>query len=116
MTYGNYNSKVAECLYVIRLVHEARSEFKDSFHILYQALETNKKTEDVDDDSLVLAILHRIGVVYQPLKEVEKSKEEINIMSSILRYQVSANDLDDQLFGTFEHDNDENHPQVASAA
>ena len=79
-------------------------------------METNKKTEDVDDDSLVLAILHRIGMVYQPLKEVEKSKEKINIMSSILRYQVSADDLDDQLFGTFEYDNDENHPQVASAA
>ena len=33
MTFGNNHSKVAECLYGIGLIHEAKSEFSDSINV-----------------------------------------------------------------------------------
>jgi len=43
--FGNNDSKAAECLYQIGLIHEARNEFKESLNALHQALAVNENGE-----------------------------------------------------------------------
>merc|ERR1712125_193616 len=86
MTYGNNHSKVAECLYQVGLIHEARAEDQAALNVFFQALVIMKKIQDGDDDGkeLALLLLHRITLVHSSMDDAEKSNDALQGINNIV--------------------------------
>jgi len=104
MLFGNNHSRVAECLYMIGLIHEAKAEFSESLNTLSQALAINKNAQDVDDDdddTLSLVILHRMGLIYQSIEDIDKSVEVFENLKNLIKLKAVDEDAEDRLLCSF---------------
>ena len=92
MAYGNDHSKVAECLYGIGLIHEARTEYSESLNVMSQALGVNENAYDDDDDTFSLVILHRIGMIYQSMEDIDKANKVFENLKNMIAMKGSDDD------------------------
>jgi len=119
MVFGNDHCKVAQCLYGIGLVHEANAEFSESLHVLSQALGINENADDDDDDdddTFSLVILHRIGLIYQSIEDVDKAIKVFENLKNIIKLKASDDEAEEKLLNTFGLNINIDSPQAAAAA
>ena len=115
MVFGNNHTKVAECLYGIGLIHEARAEFTESINVLSQALRINENAQDDDDDIFSLQILHKMGLIYQSKEEIDKAAVVFENLKNLIKLKVGEDDIK-ELFTIFGFLDDGRYPLVGAAA
>jgi len=116
MLFGNEHSLVAECLYGIGLIHEARSEFRESIDVLDQALTIAENTKDNDDDAFAIGILHRIGLIYQSIEETENAAVAFQNLEKMINMKASREVDGEKLFYLFGFNIDRELIHAAAAA
>jgi len=115
MRFGNDHSKVAECLYGIGLIHQARSEFRESLNSLHQALSIVDNTQG-DDDTFSL-ILHKIGITYQSMEDTDdKANNIFENIKNIIESKARSNFVNEVVFNIFGINIDDTSPPAAAAA
>jgi len=117
MTFGNNHSKVAECLYQVGLIHEARAEHQAALNVFFQALVIMKKIQDGDDDGkeLALLLLHRIALVHSSMDDAEKSNDALQSINNIVSNSF-GDDAKEIAFRILGYNVDDNFSQIAAAA
>ena len=115
---GNENCKVAQCLYGIGLIHEAKAEFIESLNVLSQALSINENAEDDDDedDTFSLVLLHRIGLIYQSIEDIDKAIKVFENLKNIIKLKFGDEKAEEKLLSTFGLSIINGSPQAAAAA
>merc|ERR1712232_867384 len=117
MTFGNNHSKVAECLYQVGLIHEARAEDQAALNVFFQALVIMKKIQDGDDDGkeLALLLLHRIALVHSSMDDAEKSNDALQSINNIVSNSF-GDDAKEIAFRILGYNVNDNFSQIAAAA
>lgn len=116
MRFGNDNSKVAECLYGIGLVHETRSEYGESLNALYQALIIVKNAQH-DDNAFSLLILHKIGIIYQSMEDTDDEANHVfENVKNIVKSKGRSDNVEEIESNIFGHNIDDASPPAAAAA
>jgi len=119
MNFGNDHIKIAECLFGIGLIYEARSEHKKSLKVLQRAFIIIQGAEDDDDDdnaTFLLVILHRIGLIYQSAGDIDRANALFEDLKNIIKSKSRNHDAKAKLFKKFGLDVNENNAQTAAAA
>ena len=95
MVFGNNHFKVAECLYGIAMIHEARAEIKQSLNVLCQAVVVYDSAENDEDDNFMLVMLHRIALICAEIEEPDEALKVLQNFKDVM--QLNAfNDIDVQ--------------------
>ena len=118
MVFGNSYFKVAECLYLIGLIHESRADFEEALNALCQALTVEENSPDDDDgdegQAFALAILHRISLIQGSI-DADNCINVLEKLNNIL--SKSSSDYDKVIvLSMFGHSTNEDSPQIAAAA
>ena len=113
MVFGNANFKVAECLYLIGLIHESRADFEEALNVLYQALTIEENSLDDDGEVFTLVTLHRIYLIQGSIG----ANDHINVLEKV--ENIFSNSIDNHAeiaLNIFGYNMYEDSPQMAAAA
>jgi len=119
MVFGNNHSEVAQCLYAIALIHEAKAEHTESLNVLSQALSINENAQDIDDDdddTLSLVILHKMSLIYQSIENVDKAMKIFENLKNLIKLKACDDEDEDKLLCSFGLCGNTDLPQAAAAA
>ena len=121
MAFGNDHFKVAQCLYGIGLIHEAKAEFSEALDVFSQSLSINENTEDDceqddDDDTFSLVILHRIGLIYQSIEDMDRAFKVFDNLRNLIKLRCCDVDAENKLLNTFGLNMNNECVQAAAAA
>ena len=121
MVFGNNHYKVAQCLYGIGLIHEAKAEFSEALGVFSQSLSINENAEDDcdgndDDDTFSLVILHRIGLMYQSIEDIDRAFKVFDNLRNLIKLRCCDVDAENKLLNTFGLNMNDKCVQAAAAA
>jgi len=119
MIFGNHHSKVAECLYAIGLIFEARADFEESINLMLQALSIKEISynDDDDDGAFILVIVRRIGIIFASMGDADNAIQLLELIKRLI-LQTSNNFTEDILGSIFGYNTyiDSPAPTAAAAA